>query len=130
MNIPKITFIKINKKEILIVIGLLILALTSYLFINNQNPGAKVKIEVNQRLYGTYDLNKTQEILVRDNGGNILLRSLIINGKIHVISSTCKDKICVHQGEISLSGQTIVCLPNKVVITIINDADKIDGVLK
>ena len=32
-----------------------------------------------------------------------------------MISADCPDKLCVHQHAISANGETIVCLPNKVV---------------
>jgi len=130
LNIPKITFIKINKREIIIIIALLILAFASYFIINNKGPGAKAQIEVAQNLYGTYDLSKDQDIIIKDSKGQIIMTAKISNGTIRVITSTCRDKICIKEGAIDLSGQTIVCLPNKVVITVINDNNQIDGVLK
>lgn len=30
----------------------------------------------------------------------------------------CKDKICIKHGEINVAGQSIVCLPNKISITV------------
>jgi len=119
-----------NKKEYILIAGLLILGLLSYFFMYNIEPGAMVKIEVSQKLYGTYALNKDQEILVKDSKGVILCTSEIKDGSIRVKSSTCTDKICIKEGEISSSGQTIICLPNQVVITVINEKEQIDGVLK
>ncbi|MBQ9992339.1 MAG: NusG domain II-containing protein [Firmicutes bacterium] len=40
----------------------------------------------------------------------------IKNGRIRMESSQCPDKICEHTGFISHSGQSIVCLPNRVII--------------
>ena len=42
----------------------------------------------------------------------------IKNGKVNVISADCPDKLCVHQKPISLSSETICCLPNKIVLKI------------
>ena len=42
---------------------------------------------------------------------------------IAIISATCPDQICVHHNKISRNKETIVCLPDKVVITIENGED-------
>jgi hypothetical protein len=42
----------------------------------------------------------------------------VADGQIRVVDATCKNKDCVHQGAISSPGQTIVCLPNRLVIRI------------
>ncbi|MFO7152444.1 MAG: NusG domain II-containing protein [Bacillota bacterium] len=38
--------------------------------------------------------------------------------KVRVVSSDCPDKDCIRQGWASRPGQTLVCLPNRVVIKI------------
>lgn len=40
------------------------------------------------------------------------------NGKIAITQSDCPDKVCIKTGEISKKGETIVCVPNEIVITI------------
>jgi hypothetical protein len=40
------------------------------------------------------------------------------NGRISVVSADCPDKICVQHPPISGSFEPIVCLPNKLVISI------------
>ena len=43
----------------------------------------------------------------------------------------CPDQICVKHAEISKSGSSIVCLPNKVVITVHGDKNSMpDGVAR
>lgn len=42
----------------------------------------------------------------------------IQDGQVFVSSASCPDQICVHQGKISKKGETIVCLPHKLVIEI------------
>jgi hypothetical protein len=37
---------------------------------------------------------------------------------IQMLSSPCKDKVCIKQGKISTSSQSIVCVPNEISITI------------
>lgn len=38
--------------------------------------------------------------------------------RIHVAKADCKDQLCVRQGWIEKAGQTIVCLPHKLVIEV------------
>lgn len=53
----------------------------------------------------TYQIGKTNTIEISD-------------GTVRMIEADCPDKICMHTGSISNRGQAIVCLPNKVVISI------------
>lgn len=130
MNLPKIANIQINKKELLIILILLIIALAGFLFFRINGQGYQVQIEIAQKLYGTYDLSLDQEIQLFDEKGNFLLNCVIKDGTIQVLQSNCPDKICIDEGSIGQAGQTVVCLPNKVVIRIIGDDNTIDGVLQ
>lgn len=45
------------------------------------------------------------------------------NGELWVEDADCPDKICEKTGRISKKGQSIVCLPNRVVIKIIGKGE-------
>ncbi|MEW6041938.1 MAG: NusG domain II-containing protein, partial [Elusimicrobiota bacterium] len=47
-------------------------------------------------------------------GAKILIR----NGGIEITSSDCPQKICAHTGRITRPGQTIICVPKKMIIEI------------
>ena len=51
-------------------------------------------------------------------------------GSIAIVSASCPDQICVHHSRISRNKETIVCLPDKVVITIENGEDSRIDVLQ
>ncbi len=59
-------------------------------------------------------------IFIEDTDINIIK---IYDHKADMIASTCPDLICVHSKPISRSSESIVCLPHKVVITVINNKD-------
>lgn len=40
---------------------------------------------------------------------------------VHIVEANCKDSLCIKQGSIKNPGQSIVCLPNKLVIKIIGE---------
>ena len=47
----------------------------------------------------------------------------ICGGSVRMMEADCPDKICVKTGSISRSGQSIVCAPHKVVVTVIGKND-------
>lgn len=53
----------------------------------------------------------------------------IYEHKVRVISSSCDNKDCIRIGSINTSGKDIICIPNEVIISIINgDEDEYDEV--
>ena len=50
------------------------------------------------------------------------------DGAARVVSSDCRDQICVHMGAIDLAGESIVCLPNRVSVVLTGE-DALDAVL-
>lgn len=71
-------------------------------------------------LYGTYPLTDDRQIEI--NNTNQLE---IVDGKVNVIWADCPDQVCVHHKSISRDGESIICLPNKVVISIVDGEDPV-----
>ena len=72
---------------------------------------------VDGKLYGTYPLSQDQTIqVVQENGHHNDIT--IKDGQVSMTFSDCRNQICVESGAISHTKDTIVCLPNKVVIEI------------
>lgn len=85
-----------------------------------------IQVKVNGVLRGEYDLSEDRELDI--NGTNHLV---IKNGKADVTDAKCPDKICVKQKPISKNGESIVCLPNKIIITVVEGKeDELDAVVK
>lgn len=48
---------------------------------------------------------------------------------IEFISSSCPDKLCIKKGKLTRSGDTMACVPNKVVVSIKSESkNQIDAV--
>jgi hypothetical protein len=62
--------------------------------------------------------------------GKVTNTVVIDNLTAYVINANCPDKICQNHNPISKNGESIVCLPNKVVVTISGDDNEIDGVVR
>lgn len=87
--------------------------------------GASVEIRVDGKIYQTLSLAKDQrlEIPTEDGGSNVLC---IQDGAADMTEANCPDGLCVKQAKISHDGETIVCLPHKLVITVLDDAEESD----
>ena len=119
------------KREFAVLALLCLAALLSYLFLSLGDRGGVAVITVGQQVFAEVPLNRDGEYRVVDEGGTYLLTCIVKNGEIHVSSSTCRDHVCVHQGSIHLTRETIVCLPNQVVVSIrTSEADALDGVVR
>lgn len=48
---------------------------------------------------------------------------VIHNGVADVTDASCPDQLCVSQTKVSKAGETIVCLPNRIVIKVVSDEE-------
>ena len=82
----------------------------------NRERGKTVKIVFDSEVQ-TYSLDADREIPLKD--GAIVVR--IENGEAWVSTSDCESGLCKRSGKISESGQSIVCLPNRLTVKIEGD---------
>ena len=112
----------IKKADILLFVILLLLGIgLSVASFSLQSGGANVVIAVDGKVYGTYSLNKDQTIEIEQNGH--YNRVEIKDGHVQMMESSCDNQICVMQGPISTHYIPIVCLPNKVVVEVLDDEE-------
>ena len=117
-----------KKRDILLGLSVIILALVMMLCMKviGKAEGNQVTITVNGKIYGTYSLNKDQEIEIRD--GDNYNKVCILDGAVYMEEANCPDGYCVEQGEIRGRKQTIVCLPHKLVVEVTetDESDRAD----
>ena len=109
---------KKRRRDVLLILGILLVGGAALLLtLLLRTPGDQVVVEVDGAVFGTYDLHKDAKVRIEteDGGYNVLE---ITDGFVSVTQASCPDKLCVHQHRISCSDESIICLPNKVVITI------------
>ncbi len=124
---------KIGKADIIvwgIVLGILFVLLLAYRL--TAENGAYVQVRVAGSIQGQYTLGKdgTYEIAGKEQGKNLLV---IKNGEAYIKEANCPDKLCVKQGRVRKVGESLICLPNEVVVEVIRDAvkdDAVDAVVK
>ena len=81
-----------------------------------RTEGDTVTVTVDGVLMAEYPLHEDRTVQIKtEHGVNLLV---IRDGTAMVTSASCPDGICVDHKPISWGGQSIICLPNKVVISI------------
>ena len=111
---------KLKNDVILIGTLLVVLVLVGLALWLLRGEGDVVVVEADGKTYGTYALNIDRTVEIRTGEGGKELNLLVIrDGKAHVETATCPDGICAAHRPIFRQGESIICLPHKVVITVI-----------
>lgn len=112
------------KKNDMVLIGvILLICLLAFAFmLFSRREGSKVIVFVNGQEYKTFSLNENTEFTVRQDNGAFNTFA-IENGKVDMTAASCPDKLCVKDRDIHYNNETIVCLPNNVVLQISNGDD-------
>ena len=110
---------KFRNDLIFIAVLLVLVILAGLAFLLLRGEGDTVTVTVDGRVYGTYPLSEDLTLDIRTGGeGEELNRLIIRGGEAFVETATCPDGICAAHKPISRDGESIVCLPHKVVITV------------
>lgn len=71
-----------------------------------------------------YELSLDEDGLFRFDG--IDAEFEVKGGKIRITKVSCPDKICENTGYIGSSGQSIICVPNKITVAVVGSDESID----
>ena len=120
----------IRKADIILLIVLVIAGLASSAALamlkTEAGSDAKVIIESGGKLYATYPLYEDRAVTVpapgaskKSDGSYDRCNTVeIADGVVKVTEATCKNHVCVNHSVISAGGESIVCLPNRLVVRI------------
>jgi len=94
----------------------------------HRTRGTVAVVRVDSKVVATVDLTLREPQTLRITG---MLGPLVIatdgKGSIRVVESTCPDQICVHTVPARSPGDQIICVPNRMVITIEGKGPGIDA---
>lgn len=116
------------RNDVILAAVIVIIAVAGLLFINGTKvKGNKVVVKVNGVETQSYSLSENAEFEVKTGKNNENINTVVIeNGKARVTEADCPDGICKDYRPISYVGETIICLPHKVVIEIVGDNTDMD----
>ncbi len=112
---------KISTKTLIILFSAIILVCIAFIIIGSSIDYEEriAKIYKNGELLYKIELNSVTTPYTIDLDGNVIL---VKPGQISMQSADCPDKLCVHMGAISNGLRPIVCLPNRVTITVVGES--------
>ena len=108
---------KVRPLDLLFIVIPLVLAAILWFFLRPQGTGEVAVVTIDGEEWGRYALSEdcTVSIESGDDGYNLLV---ITDGEAQITQANCGDHTCVRTGAISQTGQSIICLPHKVVVRI------------
>ena len=106
--------------DVILIASLLIVSTIAVsVLLLTRERGNKVIVEIAGERVAEYSLYQNGEYEL--NGGTNIL--VIENGEAYLSYADCPDHTCVRTGRIKYAGQSIVCLPNKVTVTVKGNSD-------
>jgi len=105
------------RKGDLILVTVMILIASLLIFVRpSHTPGTNATVTVDGNYYGSWELSTDIDITIPGFSGTNTLH--IRKGSASITDADCPDKLCVHHSPISVSGERIICLPNRVIVSV------------
>ena len=106
-----------KKRDIVLAAVLLILGVTGVLIVKyGLKSGNTADVYIDDKLVQTIDLSVDDEYTCQTDKGSNTVE--VRNGAVSMKSADCPDKVCVRMGTKNRNGETITCLPHKLVIEV------------
>ena len=105
-----------------VVLAVLLVAAGLWLFAGR---GQQVEVTVDGKVVETLPLSTDTTVTIPGVGGENTL--VIANGTARVSEADCPDGLCVSHRAISRAGESIICLPHRVVVTVTGGTPAVDG---
>ena len=86
-----------------------------YLALRPGGQGGWAVVTVDGREVGRYPLSEDVTVTIGEADYNVLQ---IADGQAAVTEANCGDHTCVRTGAVSRAGETIVCLPHRLIVEI------------
>ena len=106
-----------NKKETVLAVLLILLSVISFIVLKLAMPsGGYVEVKRDGVIIASYPLSVDGKYSL--NGGTNVL--VIENNEAYMYFADCPDGICIRTGRISHVAESIICLPNKLSVTVVS----------
>ena len=112
-----------KKSDLVLILVFCMAALIALLAVRAvRREGSYAQVRIDGEIYGNYSLSENQTIDLR--GEDFVSRLEILDGAADMTLADCPDQICVHHPPVRYRGETIVCLPHRLVVEVISDEEE------
>ena len=117
-----------KKTDIILAVIAIIAAAGIWLFYSaGADHGLTAVVTVDGEVRAELPLDETDSIEIETEWGYNIVHTE--DGQAFVTEADCRDQICVEHKKIEKTGETIVCLPHKMVVEIIGGEEEMDMVV-
>ena len=117
--------IKAYKNDLLLILAVLLLAGGVWAALRlTRRAGGSVRVTVDGVEVASLPLDRDQSFVWEGEAGKNTL--VIKNGAARMEFADCPDGLCIRQGEIRNTGESIICLPHRLVATVTEGAENRD----
>ena len=111
---------RILRNDLLFIFGLLaVISIACAVLFLAAGEGDAVTVSIDGKVYRSYSLSENITVDIRSGENGAGLNVLVIeNGEAYVSHASCPDGICSAHKPIKRNGESIICLPNRVVISV------------
>lgn len=107
----------IKKRDIVLAAVLLILGIVGVLIVKyGLKTGSTADVYIDDKLVQTLDMSVDDEYTFQTDKGSNTVE--VRDGAVSMKLADCPDKVCVRMGAKNRNGETITCLPHKLVIEV------------
>ena len=113
------------RHDLILLAVCLFASLAVWLFVTlSKEPGRTVAVTVDGEEYARYPLDEDREVVIETEWGKNVL--VIKDKKADITEADCPDGLCERQRPIDESGESLVCLPHKVTVTVVGGEAELD----
>ncbi len=113
-----------KRNDLILAVVMILVAAAGFLWYNlSKEEGGYVAVIQEGEAIEQFSLNEEVEYRIELEDGSFNLLK-IKNGKVYMQEASCPDQICVNHRPINSVGETIVCLPNEIVLKVVEQSSK------
>ena len=99
-----------KKGDIIAFISIVLISAVAAALLLFRGSGTTVTVKQDNKI--VYEGSIRKDTTVELSSNTVTIK----DGKVYMEWASCKNQICVHTGEISKTGESIICLPNRVIV--------------
>lgn len=106
-----------KKADFILILAIVLVSISMLIIFSPKDDAQTVEISLKGNLIGTYSIHENRDININATLGQMTIH--IKDKSVWVSKSLCPDLLEIKQGKISCSGQSLICIPNEVVISVV-----------